>query len=207
MSAPGVKVTDIPKGQTSNLNHLTPKTLAQAAQGQREAQTAVLEATYEFVRPMLIRLVGPITDVDDLKQTTLLKVLQGLPKFDGRSSFKTWVATICVNVAKNFYRGRSRTPVSVDPTIEVDDPAAGDMHSAAEARQALALHLRALDTLSEKHRTVYVLKVLDGYSIDEIAAITQSARSTTRLRLYYARKAMFKAVRALGGDWTEEPSP
>ena len=51
----------------------------------------------------------------------------------------------------------------------------------------------ALDKLSPVQRSVIVLRVL-GHSVDEIAKMTNSARSTTRLRLYYGRKAFARAL-------------
>jgi RNA polymerase sigma-70 factor (ECF subfamily) len=151
------------------------------------------------VRQRLIRLIGPVQELDDLHQTALLRVLQGIGEFRGQSSLKTWVDTVCVNVAKNHYRFKSRARVSVadsDEPLDVVDPASGDLHSALEAKETLKAYLKALDTLSATHRMAYVLKVVEGYSVDEVAAIMKAARSTTRLRLYYARKALFKALRS-----------
>jgi len=49
--------------------------------------------------------------------------------------------------------------------------------------------------MSENHRTVFILRNVHGYSIREIAKMMNSAESTTRLRLYYARRFFKRMLR------------
>lgn len=70
-----------------------------------------------------------------------------------------------------------------------------------ESRERLKRTEAALDGLSPAQRVVFVLATVYGHSINEIAQLTRSARSTTRMRLYYGRKAFFKAM---AGFRTEE---
>lgn len=171
-----------------------------AAQGDRGAQQSLLEGHYDFVRHMLYRLLGPSPDLEDLQQTVLMRVVTSLPRFRGGSRFSTWIGGICVHVVKDHFRRRKvRQVVGV---LEDSDLERGigqesvDPERLADARGQLAKVQTALASLSSKQSLVFILHVVEGYSVDEVAAMTNAARSTTRMRLYYGRKAFFKALRS-----------
>ena len=155
----------------------------------------VLEAAYDLARGMLLRMLGPSQDLDDLVQTTVLRVAESLPKLRSPEAFSTWAGGITVNLARDFVRGRPRARAHV-PYEESHVVEHGGAERDAAARVQLRRTLQVLGGLSEAHRTVFVLRVVLGHSVEEIAAMTGSAHSTTRLRLYYARKHFAKLVAA-----------
>jgi RNA polymerase sigma-70 factor (ECF subfamily) len=171
--------------------------LRRAAEGDRAAQQAVLAGVYDFVRRTLYRLLlGRAQDLDDLQQAALLKVLTSLPGFRREAAFKTWVTGICINVVRDHLRRKKREPY-FDPfagAAELRAARDGRGEERVEARRALGECVRALEGLPVNQRTVFVLKAVYGHSIEEIAELMDSAHSTTRLRLYYARRAMRKAL-------------
>jgi RNA polymerase sigma factor (sigma-70 family) len=179
--------------------------LAHAIAGDRVAQGDILKANYQYVRRLLHRLVGPISELDDLQQTVLMRVVTGLPRLREEDSLKTWIGGICVHVARDHIRRRQVR--SVMGSLEGEDPgrgraAAGSPVEQLEAREGLVRCRRALEDLSANHRVALTLRIM-GHSVDEIATMMGSARSTTRLRLYYARKAFCKAFGAEPGDAAE----
>ena len=174
--------------------------LARAIAGDREAQGELLRAYYQYIRRLLYRLVGPTPELEDLQQTVLMRVVTALPRLREEDSLRTFIGGICVHVARDHIRRRQVRAVvgSLESDAEGmplrvphEDPT-----EQLEAREGLARCRRALETLSPNHRVALTLRIL-GYSVDEIAAMMGSARSTTRLRLYYARKAF---SRAYGGE-------
>jgi RNA polymerase sigma-70 factor (ECF subfamily) len=173
--------------------------LARAIAGDRAAQGTVLKENFAYVRRLLHRLVGPSPELDDLQQTVLMRVVTALPTLREAESLTTWIGGICVHVARDHIRRRQVRAV----VGSLDEEGLGrgrlrgsDPHERLEAREGLRRCRRALAELSANHRVALTLKI-SGYSVDEIAAMMGSARSTTRLRLYYARKAF---SRALGDD-------
>lgn len=173
--------------------------LRRAAEGDRAAQQAVLAGVYDFVRRTLYRLLlGRAQDLDDLQQSALLKVLTSLSGFRHEATFKTWVTGICINVVRDHVRRRKREPYFDPLGGRADLRAAGEGRGQQrlEAREALNHCAHILEDLPVNQRTAFVLKVVYGHSIEEIAELMDSARSTTRLRLYYARKAFRKALGA-----------
>ncbi len=179
-----------------------PDLIERAAAGDRSAQQRVLESQYDFVRRMLYRLAGPSADIDDLHQTVLLRILTSLGSYRADAALSTWVASICVHVCKDHWRRRKVRSVmltgkgahaAIDATEGGHDPEGG-----AIRREQLALARAALEQMPPSQRTAYVLRIVYGYSVDEIAKITNAARSTTRMRLYYGRKTFAKALAELG---------
>ena len=178
--------------------------LRRAAQGDRAAQHVVLDGVYDFVRRTLYRLLlGRAQELDDLQQSTLLKILTSLGGFRHEASFKTWVTGICVNVVRDHLRKRMRSPLleTGDSADVVDSAPSGIVDQARiEARDALNSCARVLESMPVNQRTVFILRNVYGHSIEEIASIMGSAESTTRLRLYYARKNFRRGLNQ-GDSW------
>ena len=179
-------------------NNLSPEVVQGAIEGDRAAQQQVLEAVYDYVRRLLYRLVGPGSDLEDLQQVVLMRVVTSLPTWRQESALTTWVGGICVHVARDHLRRKKvRSVVStVEPTDRalMNRSGSQDVHREAETREQLAACHQALEQLSPAQRTAFVLHVVEGYSVDEVAQMMEAARSTTRMRLYYGRKKFAKAM-------------
>ena len=174
-----------------------------AASGDRDAQREILETYATLVRGMLYRLTGNSDELDDLFQSVCIEILQSIGKFRFGSSVSTWIGGICINVARNFYRNQKSRGVlrrRSSGSIQTADArhAKYGSSSAMEAQLMLRKAIDALDVLSYEQRAVLVLRTLYGYSIKEIANITSSATSTTRMRLYYARKKFVTSLKREG---------
>lgn len=172
--------------------------LRRAAQGDRSAQQAVLSEIYEFVRRTLYRLLlGRAEELEDLQQAALLRVLTSLGNYRFEAAFKTWVTAICINVFRDHLRRKRREPLL---EREVEGEQLGLVSGEPgpqrrlEAREALNRCARILEAMPINQRTAFVLQTVHGHSVEEIAQMMASANSTTRLRLYYARKAFRKAA-------------
>ena len=189
---------------------LDPDLLARARQGDRDALSSILDQYYERIHRMLVHLVGRSPELDDLRQQVLLAVVRGIAGFRGDSELGTWIGGICVNVAREYIRGkrtsRERTVDDGQPALDVT--AGLDEVARIESRADLIVVERALATLSVDQRAAFVLATVYGHSVEEIATIMKAARSTTRLRLYYGRKKFRAALaKAQGTRATTEGEP
>lgn len=176
--------------------------LAHAIAGDRVAQGDLLKANYQYIRRLLHRLVGASPELDDLQQTVLMRVVTGLHRLREEDSLQTWIGGICVHVARDHIRRRQVR--SVMGSLEAEEhgrarAAGGSPVAQLEAREGLARCRRALEELSANQRVALTLRIM-GHSVDEIATMMGSARSTTRLRLYYGRKAFCRAFGADPGE-------
>jgi RNA polymerase sigma-70 factor (ECF subfamily) len=176
---------------------LSPETLRHAIAGDRAARQELLKRCHDFIRRTLYRIAGPTQDLDDLTQTVMEKMLVGLDGLRPDSSLPAWVSSICVNAARDHWRRRkTRSIMGGEPEGGMDRLAGEtiNVHDRSEARDSLRICQSALDQLSLEQRTAFILKVIEGFSVEEVAEIMDSAQSTTRLRLYFGRKAFYKAL-------------
>lgn len=170
----------------------------------RQAKAGDVGAFESLVRRYHGRLYGLIynmtsnkEDTEDMLQDVLAKAYQSLPRFKGNSSFYTWIYRIAINRTINFLKKRKRKQAmsldNVDNGIE-RDPAYLELSSReSPVRDVNIVELQeklntALQTLSEKHRSVVVLHDVQGIPHNEIAKMLGVSEGTLRSRLFYARQ-------------------
>jgi RNA polymerase sigma-70 factor (ECF subfamily) len=183
-----------------------------ARQGDRPASEELFRRHRGVVYRVAYRLLGHEQDALDAVQDGLLKAFSGLGDFDGRSGFRTWLIRVVTNAAIDLGRKRGRRstlkagpagghgqgqgwrtagagrddpyPGGPEPPVE-DDPARG-LHR-DDLRRALDA---ALDRLSPKLRTTFVLFAEAGLSYKEIAEVQAVPIGTVMSRLHEARQKL-----------------
>src|SRR6187551_2363326 len=103
--------------------------VAAAQAGDQRALETLLRRHYDRVHAVCRRVAGSSRDADDAAQEAMISIVRGLPRFDGRSQFSTWVYRIATNAALDELRRRKRRPalrvVGDDETVpEPTDPRA-----------------------------------------------------------------------------------
>lgn len=160
-----------------------------AAEGDREALQHIARTQETRVRRLLVRILGPREDLDDLVQTVFLELCRALPRFRGDSQLSTFVGGITVRVARRamtptaWFRRRSEMPR--EPSSSAAPP---DERSLAAER--IARTRVALEKISEKKRVAFLLWALEGLEVEEIAAMMDASVSATRSRIFYAQKEL-----------------
>ena len=155
---------------------------------------------------------GDREEAKDITQEAFLKVVRGIKKFKGGSSFFTWFYRIIVNTCLDWGRKRQRwkrifyrNQAEGDP-YENDKPTLEEKSEAGVASNPVAILknkqlmediLAALKTLPEKQRMVFQLKAMNGLSIREISQIMGSAEGTVKSHLFRATHFLREAL----ADW------
>jgi RNA polymerase sigma-70 factor, ECF subfamily len=164
------------------------------------------------VYALLFNLVRNDSDAWDLAQDVFVKAWKALPRFQGQAAFFTWLYRITHNVALDWMRARK-----IQAGIEFDDALAqvtepGAITAPREetppderiAHSELGARINAaLAELSPEHRTVVVLREIDGLSYEEIAETIGCSVGTVMSRLFYARKRLQSLLRDVyhSSDW------
>jgi len=76
--------------------------------GDRDAFNELVLKHQKPLYSMLYRMVSDADDAADILQKTFVKAFTGIKGFERRSSFRTWLYQIAINLAKNLYRDRAR---------------------------------------------------------------------------------------------------
>src|SRR3954462_4600368 len=171
----------------------------------RDLFQAHVGAVHRAVR----RMIGPRADVEALVQTAFVEAFRSLPDFRGDALFSTWLTRIAVRVTMRAVRRRHPPAMSLDDGFEAASQTPGRERVTA-ARETLALVESLLAELRPKRRAAFVLHVLEGYSMEEVAAILSASTSAVKVRVHDARRhierrlkqnpAMVVALNRAGGE-------
>lgn len=160
-----------------------------ARDGDRRALDRLLQRDQPRVWALCRRLCGNDADAADATQEALLALVRGLPRWDGRSAFRTWSYRVATNACLDELRRRGRRP---RPTEELEE-AATRVDVAEQATAAVDVD-RLLGALAEDHRAVIVLRDLCSLDYAEIAEVLEVPIGTVRSRLARARATLADAV-------------
>jgi RNA polymerase sigma-70 factor, ECF subfamily len=147
---------------------------------------AVFRRYAGYVARVGLRLLGSENELDDLVQEVFIEAHRGLGSVRERAAVRGWLARICVRRAvRRLRRRRLRSFLSFDALPEASLPE----HAGVSPEQAaeLAAVYRILSTLSPMERAVWVLRNVEGESLDDIASICESSKSTVQRRLRSAQ--------------------
>jgi RNA polymerase sigma-70 factor (ECF subfamily) len=151
-------------------------------------------------------MTGNDADAADATQETLLAVVRGLPKFDGRSRFATWSYRIAVNASLDELRRRRRRPEpGLDEVLFAALPAGPHDASADASVQRLDVDA-ALARLAPDFRAAVVLRDLCGLDYAEIATILDIPPGTVRSRIARGRAALVPLLSGNPGRPAQRPS-
>ena len=147
----------------------------------REVFIAHVEREQEALRGFLLALCcGNKSDADDLAQDALVKAYLSLSGYQNKGKFRSWLFKIAYNTFLNHKAG-CRTMESID---EARTLFGGTEADASFVHQDLYLALR---TLPPKERSAITLYYLNGYSIKEIAKITDASDNAVKQQLSRGR--------------------
>lgn len=146
----------------------------------------------------MLHVVGSPDDARDVVQDAFVKAFLKLETFRRSSAFYTWLYRIAFNTAISGQR--RRRPQSLDERRDCgQEPLdTGSAPSERLEQEELAGQVRAaLETLSDEHRTVVVLRDVDGRGYDEIAEILEVPVGTVRSRLHRARMQLREQLKTM----------
>jgi RNA polymerase sigma-70 factor, ECF subfamily len=194
-----------PEARTCALKDLDDSGLVAAfLGGEKRAFTELVERYHGRLVNFVYRTTGDRERSEDLVQETFIRVYRHLHRFDQTKKFSTWVYTIASNLAKNELRNRSRNPLVLFQAIrkswEADHrPLEWEDNTYRPDDLFRKRHLRqlveaAVAELPEHHRTVFILREMEGKTYEEIAEITGCNLGTVKSRLNRARNNFAQVI-------------
>jgi RNA polymerase sigma-70 factor (ECF subfamily) len=190
--------------------------LARLRAGDEPVFAALVARHYATMMAVARSYVSSQAVAEEVVQETWLGVLQGLERFEGRSSLKTWILAILVNKAKT--RGQREGRSVPFASLERDEPAVqrGRFRSGGEAypghwrsspsswgaapdvvtqdRETVRIALRAISELPPAQQSVIRMRDLEGSSSEEVCALLDISAANQRVLLHRARSRVRAAL-------------
>ena len=165
--------------------------------GDRDSLDRFFRAYVSCVERVIVRLLGPSSDLQDLVQSTFIEAIQSFDRYRGEASLKTWVTRIAVHLSMHQLRAGVRRHVPLELVAPLHQPLAAGRPADVE----LSLHQLArrlydlLDRLAPKKRVAFLLYTVEEYPVEEVAALTGASRAATKSRIWFARRELLAAVK------------
>ena len=185
----------------------------------RRVQAGEIELFYELVRPWeravflaALGIVNNEADAEEVAQEAILKAYKNISRFRGESKFSTWMIQITINEAR--MKVRKRRSYLYESLDEQQRTAEGDyvpkdfadwreipLQSLENKHLRMAIR-KALKSLPEKYRSVFILRDVQQLNIEETAAALGISTANVKTRLSRARLRMRDALApGWGGAW------
>jgi RNA polymerase sigma-70 factor, ECF subfamily len=194
------------------------QTLAALKQGDEQAFRHLVERHQGLMLRVARRYVRSPAVAEEVVQETWLGVLNGLDRFEGRASLKTWIFRILTNRAlSRAERERRVTPFSAlvadddEPAVDPDrfrpegDPYPGGWKTFPPswdglpeerllARETLSLVAEAIAQLPERQHLVILMRDIEGWDADEVCQALELTEANQRVLLHRARSKVRRTL-------------
>ncbi|WP_346534998.1 RNA polymerase sigma factor [Micromonospora sp. DPT] len=157
-----------------------------AARGEPGAVDALLAAVRPEVLRLCARLLPHREDAEEACQDALLALARGIDRFEGRSSFHTWLYRLTANRARSTYRALRRRWLVESGGVPLPDPP-DPRRTSVVAGTRLDL-LDALDAVRPELAEAVTLRDVLGLTYREIAALLDVPEGTAKSRVHLARR-------------------
>jgi len=175
--------------------------VARARDGDIDAFRALVERHSRYLFGVVFRLVRNTEDARDVVQNTWLRVHGQLGRFEARSEVRTWLTRIAVNCAIDYLRSHKRREMPLDaacleehggaPTAYAAHPGAEQLVLAGEIGARVG---QTMTRLTPVERTAFMLRHVEGMSIDEIGSELGLKTSATKHCIFRAVRKMRAAL-------------
>ncbi|MBC8089543.1 MAG: RNA polymerase sigma factor [Phycisphaerae bacterium] len=166
--------------------------VARAQRGDMQAFERLYQKHAGRVNALCRRLSVDVGRADELMQDVFVRAWEKLKSFRGESSLDSWLHRVTVNVFLAAERGdrrrRAHEDIADDDTYELSaSTQSGDPGDRIDLERAIA-------ALPQGARVAFVLHDIEGYSHEEIAAMSGIAAATVRVQLHRARRHLMEAL-------------
>lgn len=155
------------------------------------AQRTLFKQFFGYAKSICLRYTSSVEEAEDVLNEGFLKAFQHLDSYDETLPFKAWLRTILVNTSISHYRKNHRqdqhSSLEMGEQVAIND----DIVDQIAAEEILAL----VQQLNPTHRTVFMMHVVDGYSLHEIAGILDHNEATVRSNYARARQKLQQLIK------------
>ena len=171
--------------------------ISRAQSGDEQAFVDLMRAYHAYVFAIVIGIVDNAHDAEDVVQDAFINAYRGLSQLEDTTKFKSWLAEIARNCARNSMRKRRVDTVPIDE-VSADTLRTRESPSAQLIRdEQIELIHDAMETLPEKEREIARAYYLDGASYEELIRRHGLSYKTISFRLSRAKRTLAKRLQYL----------
>lgn len=143
------------------------------------------------------RMLGNTAELaNDFLQELFMKIIEKPESYNPAFSFSTWLYSVANNMCKNEYRRRGIRQEYHE--MEASQPQIDYLNESTIApEQVIEKIFETLGFLGEEHRSAFLLRYREGFSIREVAEILELPEGTVKSRLFYAKKMLAEKLEYL----------
>jgi RNA polymerase sigma-70 factor, ECF subfamily len=188
--------------QMSDEQSIERQALAKSLQPNSEALSTVLARQRAGLCARAYRILGNREDAEDVVQDAMLRAVEKLSSFEGRSKFSTWLTRIVINEALMRLRKGRRTPIAASFESEEQGdildllPGNGPSPEALAARREMETRVaREISRLPVRSRETFHLCAVEEWTVNEIAEELGVNSCTAKSQYHRARKRIARRLR------------
>ena len=149
-----------------------------AKNGDAEAYAQIFDILADSIYKFLAFRLQSKEDAQDLTSQVFLEAWQGIKRYDGKRSFKTWIFSIARYTLIDFYRSH-KTTASLDAVTDLAGKT--DIQAEAETKSDMDFVISEMNRLPELYQTILKLRFLDELEYSEIAEMTGKTENSVRV--------------------------
>ena len=168
-------------------------------QGDTNAFSHLINKYKNMVFTLVVKIVKNREDAEEVAQDSFIKAYQKLDSFKGDSKFSTWLYTIAYRNALTKVRKKKLETTDIDSYVmdnHKDDHDFPQVEAIKNGEQEKYVK-QAIENLGETDSLLITLFYLNDNSIEEIQEITEMSQSNVKVRLFRARKKLYKELSLL----------
>ncbi len=148
--------------------------------------SVLVERYQDLVAGIVMGMIGRCPEAEDLGQEIFIRLYKGLPNFRQQATLKTYISRIAINICYDEIRRRKQDRYSKEIIIEDKDMPVKttDPETVSDIGKSIAFALKQLEPVQ---RSVVIMRLSEGFSVKETAAILGIPEGTVLSKLYRAQ--------------------
>lgn len=167
----------------------------QARNGDTRAFREIVDEYQAFAYSVSYRFLGNAEDAEDVVQEAFIRLWKNLKNYKSEVKLTTWlyriIANLCLDFLKSVYGRQRKNKVDVEH-ISLYSVGSDQSMQAGELNELIQ---EAAAALTPKQKAVFILRDLEGLSVEEVCGILSMSAGNVKSNLYYARQQMSEKLK------------
>ncbi len=176
---------------------VTIEVIHQAKAGSSRAFGIIVDEYQTFAYRVAFRFVGQTAEAEDIVQESFISLWNNIHRYRTEIKITTWLYRIIANRSLDFLKSSSAKQRKNHVDMELGDTLKQETTpvSELEGKELMNAITHAAELLTPKQRAVFVLRDLEGLTVEEVCDVLSISSGNMKSNLYYARQAVSKTLK------------